>query len=358
MANNYIPGVRKIAVLRANALGDFIVALPALQAIKQAYPDAELCLLAKPWNKDYAAQRNLPVDRVIVVPPSNGVRVEPHMKEDPKELELFFAEMRREQFDIAIQMHGGGRNSNPFIQKLGAKVTVGMSTSDAPDLDRYVRYELFQHEVFRYLEVAGLIGAPPVTIEPYIQVTPEDIAEAKTVIDMQKPYIVIHPGASEKRRRWQLEKFIETADYFAEKGFLIVITGTLEEKDITTALVSGMKHTARELAGELSLSGLTGILSKASFVISNDTGPLHLARAAGAKTVGLYWGPNLLNWGPVTRKHHRTAISWDTACADCGHKFFDTSNLDISYSDCGHESPYISSIQTRTVIALAEDLLD
>jgi ADP-heptose:LPS heptosyltransferase len=129
-------GVERIAVLRATALGDFVFCIPALLALRAAYPRAEICLLGRPWHASFMRDRPGPVDRVIVVPPSRGVREEPGAAEDPRELDGFFARMRAERFDVALQMHGGGRWSNPFATRLGARLTVGCRAGDAPALDR------------------------------------------------------------------------------------------------------------------------------------------------------------------------------------------------------------------------------
>jgi ADP-heptose:LPS heptosyltransferase len=110
-------GVERIAVLRATALGDFVFCMPALLALRAAYPRAEICLLGRPWHASFLRDRPGPVDRVIVVPPSRGVREEPGAAEDPRELDGFFARMRAERFDVALQMHGGGRWSNPFATR-------------------------------------------------------------------------------------------------------------------------------------------------------------------------------------------------------------------------------------------------
>src|SRR2546421_10472024 len=95
-----VPGVRRIAVLRANALGDFIVALPALEALRAAYPEAEIVLLAKKWNTSFLKDRPGPVNRVVVVPPYGGVGEEPGIAENPGELTSFFDAMRGERFDL------------------------------------------------------------------------------------------------------------------------------------------------------------------------------------------------------------------------------------------------------------------
>ena len=106
-----LPGVGRIAVLRANALGDFVFALPALAALRAAYPDAELVLLAAPWHAKLLAGRPSPVDRVLVIPPAQGIRApdpgEPQPA--PEAMRRFVEETRAEGFDLAIQLHGGGR---------------------------------------------------------------------------------------------------------------------------------------------------------------------------------------------------------------------------------------------------------
>ncbi len=166
-----------MAVLRANGIGDFILALPALEALRSAYPQAQVVLLGRRWHRDFLTGRPGPVDRVVVVPTCRGVTEEPGRREDPEELARFFEEMAQEGFDLALQLHGGGRYSNPLVHRLGARVTAGLRTPDAPPLDRWVPYVYFQHETLRYLEVASLVGAlaPPV-LEPRLTVTQRDLA--------------------------------------------------------------------------------------------------------------------------------------------------------------------------------------
>src|SRR2546421_5583352 len=173
------PDVGKIAVLRVNGLGDFLYAVPALEALRAAYPAAEIVLLAKDWHAAFLAGRPGPVDRVVVVPPARGVGEANDFEEDRGHLERFFAAMARERFDLAIQIHGGGRYSNPFLLRLGARLTVGLKTPDAAPLDRWAPYIYFQPESIRYLEVVSLIGAKATVLEPRISVIEEDFVEAR-----------------------------------------------------------------------------------------------------------------------------------------------------------------------------------
>src|SRR5438067_6931043 len=218
------PDVRKIAVLRVNGLGDFIAAVPALEALRAAYPAAEIVLLAKDWHGAFLAGRPGPVDRVVVVPPARGVGEEPDFEEDPGRLERFFDAMVRERFDLAIQIHGGGRYSNPFLLRLGARLTVGLKTPDAAPLDRWVPYIYFQSEALRFLEVVALVGATTRSSEPRISVTAQDLAEAERVVPPAgRPLVALHPGATDPRRWWPADRFAAVGDPLASAGAHVVV---------------------------------------------------------------------------------------------------------------------------------------
>jgi ADP-heptose:LPS heptosyltransferase len=338
-----VPGVRKIAVVRANAIGDFIFSLPALEALRAAYPEAEIVLLAKAWHAAFLDERPGPVDRVVVVPPYGGVSENPGYPENAAEVEAFFAAMQRERFDIAIQMHGGGRYSNPFTLRLGARMTIGTKTRDAAAPDRWMPYIYFQPEILRYLELVSLIGASPVILEPRLTVTTCDLDEAIEVVpENSKPLVALHPGASDSRRRWAPEKFAVVGDVLASAGAHVVVIGTRDEQEVDDAVVSNMKAGAQNLCARLSLGGLAGLLSRCRLVVSNDSGPLHLACAVGTATMGLYWCFNLITAGPITRTRHRSAQSWLLECPVCG--------LNCVYHRCPHHASFIDEIPTDEVI--------
>lgn len=344
-----VPNVRKIAILRANALGDLIFALPALDALRAAYPQAERVLLARQWHQQFFAQRPSPIDRVIEIP-LGGIGQEGPTPQNPIELAAFFNQMQQENFDVAIQLHGGGRNSNPFVLQLGARLTVGLRTPDAPLLDRWVPYIYYQPEVLRYLEVVSLLGATPTSVEPKITVTETDRLESYAVVpDDRQPLVVLHPGASDPRRCWSVEQFAAVGDELAATGVHVLVTGTQRESDRAQAVIARMQAPAQNLCGALSLNGLTGLLARCQLVISNDSGPLHLAAAVGTPTVGIYWCGNLITAAPLTRRVHRPAISWRLHCPICG--------VDCTRDRCDHSASFVEEVTTQEVIASALELL-
>lgn len=283
-----LPEVRQIAVLRANGLGDFVFALPALASLRAAYPAAEIVLLGREWHRELLAGRPGPVDRVVPVP-NGAIGDEATPTATREEVTAFVAALRAERFDLAVQLHGGGRNSNPFILQLGARVTVGLRTPDAPPLDHWLPYIYFQSEVIRYLEVVALVGAAPVTLEPRLYVRDADLAAARAVVpESPAPLAVLHPGAGDPRRRWPPEKFAGVGDALAHAGARVAVIGLPAEAQLVRRVLQAMRAPALDLAGRLSLPALVGLLAQAAVVVSNDSGPLHLAHAVGTATVGIY----------------------------------------------------------------------
>ena len=344
-----VPDVRKIGVLRANAIGDYLFTVPALEALRAAYPEAEIVLLGKTWHSAFLTGRPGPVDRVEVVPLAHGVSAPPDAEDDRAALEVFFPRMERERFDLALQVHGGGRYSNPFLRRLGARLTVGLRSPDAVPLDRWIPYIYWQSEVLRYLEVVRLVGAIPVDVVPRVAVTDADRAEARRVVaENDRPIVALNPGASDPERRWPTANFAVVGDALAAEGARIVITGAEWDGPLAAAIRDGMRCLVEDTTGRLSLGGLAGLLERCTEVVSNDSGPLHLAAAVGTASVGLYWYINMFNAGPVATARQRPLISWQMTCAVCG--------VDHKQERCDHQQSFVESIPTDEVIAVALEL--
>lgn len=352
-----------IAVLRANGLGDLMFSMPALDALRATYPRAEIVLLGRQWHQDLLAGRPGPVDRVVVVPPTllsgeateiTGDAANGSRELDDGDAGRFFAVMVDERFDLGVQLHGGGRHSNPFLHRLGARTAIGLQSPDAVPLDRCVPYVYYQNEILRLLEVVGLVGAEVVTLEPQLAVLATDRGEADQVLAPgDRPLVVLHPGATDSRRRWPPEHFAAVAELVIDAGAQAAVIGTEDEaelaRQIVAAVPGAVPGVVHDLTGRLSVSGLTGLLARSAVVVADDSGPLHLAAAVGAATVGIYWCGNLINAGPMTRSRHRPAISWQLACPECG--------LDCTRVTCGHRGSFVADVTVDEVATSALELL-
>ena len=347
-----IPDAKRIAVVRANAIGDFVFTLPALESLRRAYPSAEITLVGRRHHVELLAGRPSPVDRVEVAPPYGGVTADEGAPQAGPEIDGFFARMRARRFDLALQLHGGGANSNPFVQRFGARVSAGLRARGAPPLDRWVRYTYSHHEVLRYLDVVALVGAAerPPSLQPRLTVTPADRREADRVLPAPAaPMAVLNAGATDRRRRWPVPRFGLVGRELRARGFDVVVSGDAGDTELAAEVVAEIGPGARSIAGSVTLGGLLGVLERAAVVVSNDTGPLHLAGAVGAPSVGVYWCANALNYGPIATHRNRPVISWQARCPAC--------DADCTTDRCGHDVSFVDDVPATAVLDELDDVL-
>lgn len=355
-------GVERIAVLRGGGLGDLLFAMPAIEALAAAYPQAEITLLGTPLHAELLRGRPGPVSRVEVLPVAEGVRPPRRgQTEDPDATGRFLDRMSKQGFDLALQLHGGGRFSNPFLRRLGARHMVGMQTPDAEPLERNLPYTYYQHEVLRALEVAGLAGAVPVTLEPRLEPTPGELAAAAGLVDDGcAGLLTLHPGATDPRRRWPPSHFAKVAALAAADGCQVLVVGDDGDRPAAVEIVRLARQqggdgggSIRSLAGRLELGELAGLLALSDVMVGNDSGPRHLAQAVGTATVGVYWIGNVINAAPLGRGRHRIQISWLTHCPVCGA---DCTQIGWTAERCPHDFSCVDSVQPEAVYRDVADL--
>jgi ADP-heptose:LPS heptosyltransferase len=345
-----VPDVRRIAVLRANGIGDYVVAEPALSALRDAYPDAELTLLGAAHHAALLRDRPGPVDRVVVAPLVSGVRVKSEVPDaSPAELEAWCAEQRAYGYDVAVQLHGGGGNSNPLLLRLGARFSVGALAPGAPRTDRWVPYTPYQHDTVRWLEVVAAAGAWGSRLEPQVAVTPADLAAAEAVVPPDdRPLVLVHPGASDARRCYPEDRLGRVARALADEGARVVVVGGPDDAERVARVAEGFGSDVETVVGGLSLGGLVGLLARTSLMIGNDSGPRHLAGAVGTPTVGVFTYANLADVAPLTRTWHRVLVSWHGGCEVCGMRVLD--------GWCGHGASATHDVPERDVREATQEL--
>lgn len=355
-------GVSRIALLRGGGLGDLMFALPAVSALKAAYPGSTVTLLGTPVHEALVAATHTDVDDVMVLPVAEGVRPG---REDPAAVAAFVGAAYERQFDLAVQLHGGGRFSNPFLLQIQARHTVGSGTPDAAPLERTLPYTYYQHEPTRALEVAGLAGAAPVLLEARLNPRAEFVARLPAVLgaalpEEGQPLLVLHPGATDPRRHWPAESFGAVARAAADDGARVLVVGDQSETDLADAVVGAAVGRATgngqvsSVAGTLGLGELAALLARADAVLANDSGPRHLAQALGAPTVGIYWAGNALTAGPLGRGRHRVHLSWVTHCPVCGA---DVTQVGWTAPRCPHDDSLVAGIRWDDVYVDVRSLL-
>ena len=278
-----------------------------------------MCL---PWLQSFIDGRYPYIHRTVVVPPFPGIRAVPGPPvEIRREADAFFADCQKYAFDLAIQMHGGGVESNPFVRRLGARCTVGLSGRGIPPLDYDLTYQFYQHEVLRYLELVGKIGVFADSLQmdaPEITGDAERLRHAWPDLDAGD-YVVVHPGASDPRRRWPTERFAAVADYVQQAYHrTVVVSGSLGDQGLAQQLRASTSLPVVDLTGRIDLGALVALIRRASLVVSNDTGVAHVAYAVQAPSVFIYWCGNIITAGPFQRSRFRPVLSWTLDCPACG----------------------------------------
>jgi lipopolysaccharide heptosyltransferase II len=339
---------RRIAVFRALYLGDFIVAVPALRAIRAHFPQAEITLIGLPWAATLARRYHRYIDRFVAFPGYPGL-IEGTF--DQGRLERFLAEQRAYHYDLVVQMHGSGKYSNAFVCELNGKATAGYYEQMCPKgLTIGAPYPHEQHEIFRNLGLAALLGCTKLFPRLEFPLYAEDRAEVDTLlhelaVNKDTLLIGIHPGSRSPARRWPAEYFAAVADELVQQfGAQIVVTGSSNGQAIARAVIDHMKMPAINLAGRTSFGALGALISKLYLFISNDSGPTHIACAVQCPSVTIFGPAEYERWAPLDHSLHPT-VRHPVECSPC------------SYWQCPIDHRCLRRLTPAMVMSVAERLV-
>lgn len=300
-----IPPPRKVAIVRASRIGDFICATPAFRALRAALPQAEITLIALPLMRDLAI-RSPHLDRFVAFPGFPGIAEQFF---DARRALAFFAEMQAERFDLAIQLHGSGVYANPFTLMLGAQATVGfIRQSDSPGrLDAVLPFPEQGHEVSRMLALPIFLGAQQQGEQTEFLLWPEERETARALLaQAARPLISLHPGAREAGKCWPAERFAKLgATLWQRYGGTLVVIGGADEQPAAELIAQACGAPCLNLAGRTSLPELGAVVEQLALLVTNDSGPAHVAYALGTPTVTLFATTDPARWGPPATPRHR-----------------------------------------------------
>jgi ADP-heptose:LPS heptosyltransferase len=310
--------VRRVVVFRALMLGDMLCAVPALRALRSAYPAASITLVGLPWCEGLA--RRLPyVDEFIAFPGFPGL---PEVQPEIGALPGFLAKLQARHFDLALQLHGNGRLVNSLVAAFGARHTAAFAEDDdfSPEPGLDCRFPRQGHEIERLLALTDTLGIERRGLELEFPLVRRD---EQTVEDMVDPvtwrrFVCIHPGSQLPSRRWPIERFREVADALVHDGWSLVVTGSAGEAPLARELARGRPRII-DLSGRSTLWQLGALVRQARLVISNDTGISHIAAAVGTRSVVVSSGADVARWAPL--RHDLHEVLWgDVPCRPCGHR--------------------------------------
>jgi ADP-heptose:LPS heptosyltransferase len=297
--------VKKIAIFRALQLGDMLCAIPAVRSLRMAYPDAEITLLGLPWAESFTKRFDKYFDKFIHFPGYPGL---PEQDFDAENFFSFLQKMQDEQFDLLLQMQGNGTVVNELMFHFKAKNTAGFYNEES-----YVSSPFFMHypnegsEIKRHLALIEHLGIPSQGNNLEFPITKKDQEDFNNLLVYpgKKKYVCVHPGSRGRWRQWPPEYFAMLADHCAENGYVVVVTGTSNETDITREMIKCMHHPSIDLTAATNLGALAILVRDAHLLISNCTGVSHLAAATKTQSIIISMDGEPERWGPLNKKLHK-----------------------------------------------------
>ena len=347
---------KKVLCIRLDSLGDVLMTTPAMRALKQASPGRTITLLASPAGAK-AAPLIPELDSVIVYEAPWMKATRPN--DDSSQEYRIASELRKRGFDAAVIFTVFSQNPLPaallaYLADIPLRLAYcrenpyQLLTLWAPETDTGLE-EPARHEVRRHLDLVALTGAvtPDETLS--LQAPPQAMRYARQAleklgVELSCPWAVIHPGASAASRRYRPEGFAAASSQLAsEHGVQIVFTGSREEVALVRSIQSAMTASSASLAGKLDLAEMAAVLALAPLLISNNTGPVHMASALGTPVVDLYalTNPQHTPWKVTSR-----VLSHDVDCKYC-YK----SVCPLGHNDC------LQKIPPEAVVQAALELL-
>ncbi|MBR5998290.1 MAG: lipopolysaccharide heptosyltransferase II [Deltaproteobacteria bacterium] len=304
--------VKKIMVRSANWIGDAVMTTPAMMAVRRAFPEAEIVVVANPVVAELlrghpACDRLLPFDKRTAHRGLGGLaRFCRNLREERFDLAILF----QNAFEAALMACAGG-----IPLRLGYRGDArGLLLTHA--LKRPERQE-HVHQVWYYLRLLERFGVP-VAAEPELLLacTAEELAWSAAKLG-EGQWLAINPGAAYgEAKRWFPERFAEVADCLADEfGFKVLLTGGAKEREIGREIAAVMRHEPLNLIGRTSIREMMALLARCALMITNDSGPMHVAAALRTPVVAVFGSTDHLATSPWAQ--HAKVVRHDLACSPC-----------------------------------------
>jgi len=307
-----------LLVRATNWLGDAVMTTPALAAVREGFPAARIVLLARPLVAELF-RHHPDVDEVMVYE-------RPGRHEGALGRLRLGVELRRRRFDGALLLQ------NAFDAALIAFLGRIPERAGYPTDGRRIlltvpvpltRAILERHEVEYYLCLLDGLGIPrPVPAALKLAVTGEERETMATRlaslgIGRGAPIVVINPGATYgSAKRWYPDRFAAVADALsAEWGARIVVVGSTAETPLAGEIEAAMRNPPVNLAGKTTVRELMALLSLSSFLVTNDSGPMHIGAALGVPLVAIFGPTDWRRTSPWSERAKVVRVEID--CSPC-----------------------------------------
>ncbi|MFQ5629151.1 MAG: lipopolysaccharide heptosyltransferase II [bacterium] len=342
------PNVRNILIIKLRSIGDVILATPVIENLRKAYPHATIDFLTE--RPCYPIIKNHPDLNDVVVFNRTYIQNLSWHKSLRKNLD-FFKKLRGKKYDLVFDLFGNPRSAL-FALATGAKHRIGFAFRGR----KYAYNKIVQprgdkvHEVLFNLDALEKIGIPIKSTELFVEVDDVNAAYVESYWQEKgldsRTVVGINASGGWYTKRWPLQSFAKLADWLIDKHQveILLLWGPAERQDAET--IAKMMQRKAVLAPQSDLNKLAAILSRVDLLVSNDSGPMHLAAAVGTPVVGVY-GPTRPElqgpWGEI----HTIVRNDGLDCLGCNGVI-----CKIKSHDC------MQNLEVKTVFAKVNQALE
>jgi len=311
----------RVLVTRTDRLGDLVLSTPVFEALRRKFPKALISALVFQENRE-VVEGNPHINEVILYDKKG------REKGLWGQARLAF-KLGAQKFDLVIHLHATNRMhlltwAAGIPRRLGWRRKCAWAlTHSFPDVKKEgLKHEAFYNfDLLEPLEIYAQAGK----IRAYVPRNEKnrrslDELLAHRGLHTKKPWVVFNPAASCPSKIWPAERFAELADQIQTRYAVeCLVIGTRGDRALTERMIKAAKAPIHDLSGSLSIGTLAELLSRTGLLISNDSGPVHLANAVGAPVISIFGrnqaGLSPLRWGPLDPS---SRVVWkDAGCETC-----------------------------------------
>jgi 3-deoxy-D-manno-octulosonic-acid transferase/heptosyltransferase-1 len=325
----------KILIVKLSAIGDVVHTLPALNAMRAHYPHAHITWLVEEDASDLVLGHPA-LDRVIISRRKRWLGAFRGSRAVNKVQEAygFVKELRDTRYDLIIDFQALLKSSVLIALSRGdRKVGFGRGMEHMEGSYLFLNepipaVDMEIHALERGLMLLQALGIPSNTVSYHLPIRTKDRDEVDSLLTEHgladsKLLVAINPVAKWETKLWSNQKFRELAHRLAVRyGADVVFTGSLHDRPTIEKITSVMEGAAINLAGKTTLMTLAALYERCRFVVSTDTGPMHLAAAAGTPVVALFGPTAPWRTGPFGPEHQVIRVGLE--CSPCFKRKCDT----------------------------------
>lgn len=305
-----LKGNEKVLILKPSSLGDIVHSLAFLNSLKESYPELKIHWVVAKGFEDLLESHQM-IEKIFIINKDSWKSIK-NLFETLREFFNLSKNLKKEDYDLVVDLQGLLRSG--IISWL-SKAPLRVGFREAREFsflfyNKKISAPINQHAVYRYLKIAENLGARTDLIKFPL---PDPIEPSW--LNNFKDFVTIIPSARWQSKKWPLPYFVELIKMLP---YDCLIVGSNSDQSDALRIEEYTEGKAKSIAGKTNLRELIAVFNKTRFVISPDTGTMHLAAACGKRVIALFGPTNPQRTGPFGEGH--LVFTPELNCSPCFKK--------------------------------------